>query len=39
VGFRGVLRDHGPGHAHLMLAFTAFMSMFVISTALNFLLL
>jgi hypothetical protein len=39
MGVRGVLRDHGSGHAHLMLALMAFMAVFVISTALNYLVL
>jgi hypothetical protein len=39
MGVRGLLRDHGPGHAHLMLTFIAFMTIFVISTALNLLVL
>ena len=39
MGVPGVLGDHGPGHAHLMLTFIAFMLIFVISTALNYLVL
>jgi len=39
MGVPGVLGDHGPGHAHLMLTFIAFMLIFAISTALNHLLL
>jgi hypothetical protein len=39
MGLRGVLRDHGPDLTHLMLTFVAFMTVFVISTALNYLVL
>ena len=39
MGVRGVLRDHGPGHAHLMATLLAFMTIFVVSTALNYLVL
>jgi len=39
MGVPGVLGDHGPGHAHLMLTFIAFTLIFVISTALNYLVL
>jgi len=39
MGVPGVLGHHGSGHAHLMLTFIAFMLIFVISTALNYLVL
>jgi hypothetical protein len=39
MGVRGVLRDHGRDLTHLMLTFLAFMTVFVISTALNYLVL
>jgi len=39
MGVRGVLRDHGPGHTHLMLTLIAFMTIFVVSTAVNYLVL
>jgi hypothetical protein len=39
MGVRGVLRGHGSDLTHLMLTFIAFTLIFVISTALNYLVL
>jgi hypothetical protein len=39
MGVPGVLRDHGPDLTHVMITFVAFMTVFVISTALNYLVL
>jgi hypothetical protein len=39
MGVLGVLGDHGRGHTHLMITFIAFTLIFVISTALNYLVL